>query len=280
VIIDTHAHIYLPDFNQDLTQVMHRAAEVGVQYMLLPNVDETTISAMHQVCDRYPDRLFPMMGLHPCSVKQDNFEALLDVMRQHLFKPVRKYWAVGEIGLDLYWDKSTLDIQITALEQQITWAKALDLPVVFHVRDAFPEIFEVVDRLNDDRLKGVFHCFTGSSADAQHILSYGGFKLGIGGVLTFKNGRIDQFIREIGLEHLVLETDSPYLAPNPHRGKRNEPAYTCLVLQRLSDLTGVSKEEIAAITNQNVIQLFKLNIDLNTKFHEKDFDCSPDYNGL
>lgn len=251
---------------------MQRASHFGVQYMLLPNVDETTIKAMHHVCDRYPDRLFPMMGLHPCSVKQDSFEAVLDVMRQHLFKPVRKYWAVGEIGLDLYWDKSTLAIQIEALEQQIAWAKALNLPVVLHVRDAFPEIFEVVDRLNDDRLKGVFHCFTGTKEDAEHILSYGGFKLGVGGVLTFKNGKIDQFIHEIDLTHLVLETDSPYLAPNPHRGKRNEPAYAHLVLERLAELTRTSKEEIAAITNKNVVELFNLNIDLNNNLHETDFD--------
>ena len=272
MIIDTHAHIYLPDFRQDLSDVVDRARTAGVKYFLLPNVDSTTIEDMHLVADRYPDHALPMMGLHPCSVKPDSLDRELDLIQEHLFKPVRRYWAVGEIGVDLYWDKSTLAIQQEAFGKQIQWAKALGLPVVIHVRDAFDEAFEVVDSYNDERLRGVFHCFTGTKNQAERIIGFGGFKLGIGGVLTFKNGKIDRFIHEVGLEHLLLETDAPYLAPSPHRGKRNEPAYAHLVMEKLAACLGRSEMEIAAETTKNAIELFNLNLSIHA---DSNHDSGP-----
>jgi TatD DNase family protein len=272
MLIDSHTHIYLPEFEEDFSEMVARARAVGVRYFLMPNVDVETIPLMHRIQDRLPDHAFPMMGLHPCSVK-DDFENQLEEIKRHLFQPVRKYWAVGEIGIDLYWDKSTLDIQIKAFEMQIEWAKALNLPIVIHVRDASDEVFEVLDRVNDDRLRGVFHCFTGTKEQAQHIIDYGSFKLGIGGVVTFKNGKIDQFISEVDMSHLILETDAPYLAPVPHRGKRNEPAYSSLVANKLAECYGVSGDEIALTTTQNCIDLFKLNL----TNHEEDPAAYPDF---
>lgn len=272
MLIDSHTHIYLPEFEEDFSEMVARARAVGVRYFLMPNVDVETIPLMHRIQDRLPDHAFPMMGLHPCSVK-DDFENQLEEIKRHLFQPVRKYLAVGEIGIDLYWDKSTLDIQIKAFEMQIEWAKALNLPIVIHVRDAFDEVFEVLDRVNDDRLRGVFHCFTGTKEQAQHIIDYGSFKLGIGGVVTFKNGKIDQFIAEVDMSHLILETDAPYLAPVPHRGKRNEPAYASLVANKLAECYGVSGDEIALTTTQNCIDLFKLNL----TNHEEDPAAYPDF---
>jgi TatD DNase family protein len=272
MLIDSHTHIYLPEFEEDFSEMVARARAVGVRYFLMPNVDVETIPLMHRIQDRLPDHAFPMMGLHPCSVK-DDFENQLEEIKRHLFQPVRKYLAVGEIGIDLYWDKSTLDIQIKAFEMQIEWAKALNLPIVIHVRDAFDEVFEVLDRVNDDRLRGVFHCFTGTKEQARHIIDYGSFKLGIGGVVTFKNGKIDQFISEVDMSHLILETDAPYLAPVPHRGKRNEPAYASLVANKLAECYGVSGDEIALTTTQNCIDLFKLNL----TNHEEDPAAYPDF---
>lgn len=256
MIIDSHTHIYHEDFNEDFDEMISRARAEGVKHFLMPAIDSEYINAMHKVADRLPNSAHPMMGLHPCSVKE-NFQEELDIVERHLFKPIRQYCAVGEIGIDLYWDKTTLEIQIEAFERQIGWAKALKLPIVIHVRDAFAETLEVLDRLNDDQLTGVFHCFTGSKEQAEHIIAYGGFKLGIGGVVTFKNGKIDQFIHEIGLEHLVLETDSPYLAPVPHRGKRNEPSYAKLVAEKLASCYGVSLDEIERQTTENCRNLFK-----------------------
>ncbi|MEX2595992.1 MAG: TatD family hydrolase [Salibacteraceae bacterium] len=259
MLIDSHTHIYLPEFDEDFDEMILRARKENVQAFLLPNIDALSIQGLHQVCDRLPDHAFPMMGLHPCSVKEQYLDELEEIKR-HLFQPVRKYWAVGEIGIDLYWDKSTLKAQTEALTRQIEWAKTLDLPVVLHIRDAFDETFEVIDRLNDEKLRGVFHCFTGTRQQAEHIIGYGGFKLGIGGVVTFKNGKIDRFIHEIDLSHIILETDAPYLAPVPHRGKRNEPAYLALVAQKLAECYGVSLEEVQNATTQNCIDLFQLNL--------------------
>ncbi|GAB4375975.1 MAG: TatD family hydrolase [Salibacteraceae bacterium] len=258
MLIDSHNHLYLPQFDEDRSACIARAVEANVGLLLLPNVDVATIAQMHSVCDAWPDRCLPMMGLHPCSV-DDNHEEQLDVIERHLFMPIRKYWAVGEIGLDLYWDKTTLSRQVEAFERQIQWAKALDLPIVIHVRDAFDETFEVIDSMNDGRLRGVFHCFTGTEAQARKIIDYGGFKLGIGGVITFKNGGLNQFIHNIALEHIVLETDSPYLAPVPHRGKRNEPAYLKIIAQTLANCYKTDVKIIEQVTSQNCIDLFRLN---------------------
>lgn len=254
-LIDTHTHLFSDQFDEDRHSVIQEALNAGVSKMLLPNIDLDSIDAMHQLEKDFPDNCLAMMGLHPCSVTE-NWESELAVIKEHLFN--RKYIAVGEIGMDLYWDKSTLGYQQKAFAQQIEWAKQLEIPIVIHVRDAFDEAFEIVDQLNNDCLTGVFHCFTGTQDQAQHILNYGGFKLGLGGVLTFKNAGLDQVIKDIELEHLILETDSPYLAPHPNRGKRNETSYITYVASKLAEVKGISIEEVAAVTTKNAEELFRL----------------------
>lgn len=256
MIVDSHTHIYHEDFAPDFDEMIARAKASGVKHFLMPAIDAGYTDALHKVADKLPNVAHPMMGLHPCSVKE-NFEEELAFVERHLFEPVRQYCAVGEIGIDLYWDKTTLDIQTIAFERQIEWAKALSLPIAIHVRDAFDETLAIIDRLNDERLTGVFHCFTGTLEQAEQIVSYGGFKLGIGGVVTFKNGKIDQFIHKIGLEHIILETDAPYLAPKPHRGKRNEPAYAALVAEKIASCYGISRHEVEKATTANCCDLFK-----------------------
>lgn len=253
MLIDTHTHLFTGQFDDDRDEVIADALAAGVDKMLLPNIDLESITAMHELAAKYPDHCFPMMGLHPCSVTE-NWEKELEVIHSWLEKG--SYCAVGEIGIDLYWDKSTLPFQQKAFERQVIWAKEKNLPIVIHVRDAFDETFELVDRLNDEHLKGIFHCFTGTIDQAHHILDYGGFKLGIGGVLTFKNSGLDAVIQQIGLEHLVLETDSPYLAPAPHRGKRNLSSYLPLIAQKLAEVHGVTLEEVAARTTRNAKEMF------------------------
>lgn len=252
--IDTHTHLFTKQFDEDRREVVERALESGVTKLLLPNIDLESIDAMHALSSEFPTNCFPMMGLHPCSVNE-NWESDLAVIKSHLDKG--GYCAVGEIGIDLYWDKSTVDFQKKAFAQQIEWAKELGLPIVIHVREAFDETFEVVEQLNDDSLTGVFHCFTGTVEQANRIINYGGFKLGLGGVLTFKNSGLDKVISEIDMKHLILETDSPYLAPTPHRGKRNESDYITLVASKLAEIKNISIEEVAEITSENALGLFK-----------------------
>jgi len=254
-IIDSHCHLYLPEFQNDFDQVISRAKEVGVQKFFLPNIDSSTTQQMLKLVEDYPEVCFPMMGLHPTSVKED-FKEELEKVENELKKG--KYVAVGEIGIDLYWDKTFLNEQIEALKTQIKWAKEYKLPVVIHARDSFQEIFEVIDQLNDGSLKGIFHCFTGSIDDAKKIMDYKGFKMGIGGVVTFKNGGIDKFLNEIPLSNFVLETDSPYLAPVPYRGKRNESAYLVEIISKMSDIYSVSKEEIAETTSRSSLEIFNV----------------------
>jgi TatD DNase family protein len=252
-LIDTHTHLFSEQFNDDRHEIVQEAINAGVSKMLLPNIDLESIDAMHQLEQDFPGQCIAMMGLHPCSVTE-NWEAELAVIKEHLFS--RDYCAVGEIGMDLYWDKASLPYQQKAFAQQIKWAKELKLPIAIHVRDAFDEAFEIVDALNDANLTGVFHCFTGNIEQANHILNYGGFKLGIGGVLTFKNSGLDAIISQIDLEHLILETDSPYLAPAPHRGKRNETSYITYVASKLAEVKGVGIDEVARITTLNAVELF------------------------
>jgi TatD DNase family protein len=254
--IDTHAHLYAKEFDEDRSEMIARAISQGVQQFLLPNIDEESIAGMHQLAKDYPDRCFAMMGIHPSSVAKD-WEAQLSHI-QSFFDP-NIHIAIGEIGIDLYWDKSLQKEQTLAFEQQIIWAKAVGLPIVIHARDSFDEIFEVVDQHNDGQLTGVFHCFTGDLHQAQKIINYGGFKLGIGGVATFKNGGLDKVLPEVDLKHIILETDSPYLAPVPFRGKRNESSYIPLVAERLSELYNVSLATIAETTTAAAQELFKLN---------------------
>jgi len=257
MFVDTHTHLFVDAFDEDIEIVIQRSIDAGVEKLLLPNIDIESIDRMHNLEKKYPNNCVSMMGLHPGSVGE-NWKAHLDIVKTNLFS--RSYCAVGEIGMDLYWDKTFIEAQKEAFRMQITWAKELSLPIVIHARDAFDEIFEIVDELNDDELFGVFHCFTGTLDQANHILSYGGFKLGIGGVLTYKNAKIDEVIREVSLEHLILETDSPYLTPVPHRGKRNESSYIVHVAEKLADVHGVTLKEIEEITTKNASELFNLSI--------------------
>ncbi len=252
--IDTHTHLFSEQFDDDRHEMVQKAIESGISKMLLPNIDLASIEKMHALVADFPAQCYPMMGLHPCSVTA-NWAEDLTVIKKWLDNG--NYCAVGEIGMDLYWDKSTLLYQQQAFTQQVMWAKEKKLPVAIHVRDAFDETFELLDELNDDNLTGVFHCFTGTAAQAERVLSYGGFKLGVGGVVTFKNAGVDKTLATIGLEHLILETDSPYLAPTPHRGKRNESAYIPLIASKLADVKGIKIEEVAEITTQNALALFK-----------------------
>lgn len=255
MLIDTHTHLYTEQFDEDREEVIINAINSGVEKLLLPNIDLNSIDGMHQLVETYPNNCFSMMGLHPTSV-DNNYKEVLTKMKSLLDK--NKYIAVGEIGMDLYWDKKFINEQADALKIQIEWAKEKNLPIVIHVRDAFDEIFEIIDPLNDDKLFGVFHCFTGNLDQANKIINYGGFKLGIGGVLTFKNSGLDQTISQVELKHLVLETDSPYLAPTPHRGKRNESSYVNLVADKLVDVLQVDRDVIVKETTKNANEIFKL----------------------
>jgi TatD DNase family protein len=253
-IIDTHTHLYSESFDEDRTAMIERAIEEGVQKMLLPNIDVDSIEPMYTLCKQFPRNCFPMMGLHPGYINE-KWEENLAIVKQHLFE--RDNIAVGEIGMDLYWDKTFKNEQAQAFRIQIEWAKELKLPIVIHARDAFDEIFEIVDELNDSTLSGVFHCFTGNLEQAKRIENYGGFKIGIGGVLTYKKSGLEDVVKEIPLDVLVLETDSPYLPPTPFRGKRNESAYINYVAEKLAEIKGVSVEELAKITTKNAENLFK-----------------------
>ncbi len=254
-LIDTHAHIYLKDFKEEIDGVLSSAISKGVERIYLPNIDASTVDDLHILSERYPERCFPMMGLHPGSVKE-NVEEELTRVQDLLFHSERKYLAVGEIGIDLYWDKSFIDEQLMAFRRQIEWARELSLPIVIHVRDAFDEVFEVLDELNDDKLRGIFHCFTGNPEQARRVIAYGGFKMGIGGIVTFKNAGLDKTLEEIPLEHLVLETDSPYLAPSPYRGKQNKPEYLFEIAQKLADIKERKIEYIAEVTSENAFTIF------------------------
>ena len=253
-LIDTHTHLFSSQFDEDRNAVVQKAIDNGVSKMLLPNISSETIEAMHQLCQDFPKHCYPMMGLHPCDVKDDYLKEL-EIVKAQLDKG--KYVAVGEIGIDLYWDKSTLDIQKKAFRQQLIWAKEYDLPVAIHIRESFDEIFEVIEEVNDEKLRGVFHCFTGTKEQGLRAIDMG-FMLGIGGVVTFKNSGLDQTLSGLPLAQLILETDSPYLAPAPHRGQRNESAFIPLMAQKLADIYEMDIEEVARITTQNAKTLFKL----------------------
>lgn len=254
MLTDTHTHLYSDAFSEDQSEMMQRAFDAGINRFFIPAIDSGYTEAMYLLEKNYPENVFLMMGLHPTSVKED-FEAELAHVEEQFKK--RNFYAVGEIGIDLYWDKSTLDIQKTAFKRQIQLAKKHKLPIVIHCREAFDEIFEVLESEKDDDLFGIFHCFTGNMKQAETAISYN-MKLGIGGVVTFKNGKIDAFLDKIPLRHIVLETDSPYLAPAPFRGKRNESSYIALVCKKLSEIYSISEEEVARITTKNSKDVFKV----------------------
>ena len=253
--IDTHCHLYSEEFNQDIEQVIANAIKEGVEKFYLPAIDSESHEKMLQLETEYPEQIFSMMGLHPCYVKPESWEKELEIVKNYLDQ--RHFPAIGEIGIDLYWDKTTLDIQVKAFEQQIDWAIEKDLPIVIHTRESFDETFEVLERKKHPKLRGIFHCFSGNLEQAHHAVDLN-FILGIGGVVTFKNGKIDQFLSEIPLNKIVLETDSPYLAPVPHRGKRNESSYLDLVAGKLVDIYGKDFSEIDRITTENAKNLFKI----------------------
>lgn len=256
-LVDTHTHLFLEQFENDWQEVIQRAIDQNVTKMLLPAIESKSYPAIKKLCEVFPGNCFPMTGLHPCSV-DDNFGKELELVYNNLKNKTMNWVAVGEIGIDLYWDKTFINQQKEALAQQIEWAKEFQFPIVIHVRDSFDETFEVIDKLNDNNLTGVFHCFTGTKEQADHIISYGGFKLGIGGVVTFKNSGVEKIIEQIDVEHLILETDSPYLTPVPFRGKRNESYYVNLVAKKLSEIYDLPLTKIAEITTKNANALFKL----------------------
>lgn len=251
-MIDTHAHIYLEHFSADLEQVIERALEKGVQKILLPNIDSTSIDSMLELEEKYPDICYPMMGLHPCSVKAD-FEQELRLVEEWLSK--RSFLAVGEMGTDLYWDKTFWEQQKEAFHFQCELALKYDLPIVIHCRETIDETIDLVRQYIGKGLKGVFHCFTGNEVQGKQITDLG-FYLGLGGVSTFKNGGMDKIIPHLDRSKIILETDSPYLTPAPHRGKRNEPAYVDLVADKVSEYLGMSKEALGEMTTTNANALF------------------------
>ncbi|MDX1666558.1 MAG: TatD family hydrolase [Saprospiraceae bacterium] len=252
-LIDTHAHLYLQQFEEDREEVLQRAFAAGVQKIYLPNVDSDTISDMLKLEADYPGRCFAMMGLHPCSVK-DNYREELAIVKEWLQS--RPFAAVGEIGIDLYWDKTHIDEQRKAFERQMEWSIEFDLPIVIHSRESTDMIIEIIDGFSKKSdLRGIFHCFTGDEDQARAIVDLG-FYLGIGGVLTFKNAGLDETVRQVSLEYLVLETDAPYLAPAPHRGKRNESAYVLDVARKLASVKEVSLEEVIEKTGRNAERIF------------------------
>jgi TatD DNase family protein len=254
--IDTHTHLFASEFKDDIDIVVKNAINSGVSKMLLPNIDSSTTNNMLQLCNKYPQHCFPMIGLHPCSVKKDNIDKEISHVEEMLNK--NKFIAIGEIGLDLYWDKSTLSYQKVAFESQIKLAKKYQLPIVIHVRDSFNEAIEIVEKLNNENLSGVFHCFTGNIQEAERIINLQNFYLGIGGVVTFKNGGINKIINQISLDNIILETDSPYLTPTPFRGKRNESKYLVNIAQKMSEIYEIDINEIANKTSSNAINLFKI----------------------
>ncbi len=253
MIIDTHAHLYLGEFDEDRDEMMERAFAVGIEQFYLPNIDSSSVERMLKMEAAYPGQCYPMMGLHPCSVGE-NYREELAIAERWLAE--RPFNAIGEVGIDLYWDTTYLQFQKIAFRTQIGWAKELSLPIVIHSRNSLDLIIDLLKQEKDDRLQGIFHCFTGSLQQAEEIMDLG-FYMGIGGVLSFKNSGLAQTVAEIPIDRLVLETDAPYLAPTPHRGKRNESAYLKLIAEKLALVKNMPFEEVAAKTTENAKKIFE-----------------------
>ena len=254
MMIDTHSHIYLPEFDPDRQLMLERAEKAGIRQILMPAIDSSTHEVMLKLEAEQPVTCIAMMGLHPCSVKE-NYRDELRIVRNFLEK--RSFKAVGEIGLDFFWDKTFVAEQYLAFHEQIEWALQYDIPIVIHSRESIDDCIKVVAEHQKGKLKGVFHCFSGNEIQANQVIDLG-FYLGIGGVVTFKNAGLDKVMRSVLVENVVLETDAPYLAPMPFRGKRNEPSYLAYVLKKLSDIKGVSEEKIALTTTENAKKLFQI----------------------
>ena len=251
--IDTHSHLYSEQFDKDRSKVVAEAIAKGVNTILLPNISSDYTEGMLDLCDEFPNNCYPMMGLHPCDVTKENYDMEITNVEKEL--ATGNYIGVGEIGLDLYWDKTTLEIQKKAFVHQVELAKKHQLPIAIHVRDSFNEAIEIIERLNSETLRGVFHCFTGDNKDAKRVINLGGFYLGIGGVLTFNNSGLEHTIKEINLQYLILETDAPYLAPAPFRGKRNESKYIINIAEKLAEVHNINIEKVAKTTTKNAKNL-------------------------
>ena len=254
-LIDTHNHLYLEEFDPEQDALVDAALKSGIDTLLLPNVDLTTIDRMHNLCDRFPGFAYPMMGLHPTSVDEHYAEAL---KKTESYLGKRPYCAIGEIGIDLYWDKTYLKEQKIVFEEQLKWSIDLDLPVAIHTRDAYPEVLESIHKVGADKLTGVFHSFTGTITDLEEIKKLKKFKLGINGVITFKNSKLWDTILSTDINSIVLETDAPYLAPVPYRGKRNEPVYIWKTAEKVADTYGLTLDETVELTRKNALDLFKI----------------------
>ena len=253
-IIDTHTHLYLNQFKDDVDLVIERAKNAGIDKFIFPAIDSSHFKDMHELRNRYPENIYLMSGLHPVSVK-DNYKEELNLVLKSL--ETHNYVGIGEIGIDLYWDKTFLKQQQEAFEFQIRLAISNNLPIVIHFRDGFDEIFEILDAEKCSKMRGIFHCFTGTLEQANRAINLG-FNLGIGGVVTFKNGGIDKFLNKIDIKNIVLETDAPYLSPVPHRGKRNESFYVTYILKKISELYALNEQEIAKITSKNALEIFNI----------------------
>lgn len=254
MLIDTHSHLFLEEFSDDLPQVMERARQAGVSRIYMPNIDSTTIESMLSVCADYPDFCYPMIGLHPTSVNE-SYRQELSIVRERLEAP-NNFVAIGEIGLDLYWDKTFLNEQLYVFEKQIEWALEYKLPIVIHSREAFDYIYKVMEPYKKTPLTGIFHSFTGTSEEAAKLLEFEGFMLGINGVVTFKKSTLPEALTTVPLERIVLETDSPYLAPVPNRGKRNESANVRDTLMKVADIYQRDPEYVAQVTSVNALKVF------------------------
>lgn len=253
MFIDTHTHLYSEEFNSDRHESINQAIEKGVTKFYMPNVDSTSIDGMLELEVHFPEQCLPMMGLHPCSVKE-NYREELDIVRKWL--DLRRFSAIGEIGIDLYWDKTFIKEQELAFREQVFWALEYNYTIVIHCRNAFDEIFSILKSF-DKLPKGIFHCFSGDIIQAQQVLSLGNFKLGIGGVVTFKNSGLDKVVEQLHLSDLVLETDTPYLAPVPYRGKRNESSYIPLIAQKIAEIKNITTQEVAEVTSKNALEIFE-----------------------
>ncbi len=254
LFVDTHTHLFLSEFDNDRSEAMKRAKDAGVSKLFMPNVDTSTIQGLINICNEFQEQCFPMMGLHPSSVTK-NYQNDLNIIKQQFSK--QKFYAVGEIGIDLYWEKTYKKEQIKAFTEQVKWAEQFSLPVVIHSRYALSCIFEVLDTLQIPNLKGIFHCFGGTVNEAQRAIDMG-FKIGIGGVVTFKNSGMQKVVANIDLDNIVLETDAPYLAPVPKRGKRNESAYIPYIAQKIADIKQTSIDNVAKITTENALKVFRI----------------------
>ena len=253
IFTDTHTHLYLEEFDQDRREVIEKATGSGVKYMMLPNIDSTSISTMLALADEFPGNCFPMMGLHPTSVKE-NFRDELAIVEEQLQE--RKFYGIGECGIDLYWDKTFAKEQEYVFRHHIELALSYNLPLIVHIRESFNEVIRILRDVNKPDLRGIFHCFSGSPEQAKQATGLG-FSLGLGGVITFKNNRMQETLKHVDMKHLVLETDAPFLAPMPYRGKRNDPSYIPIIAEKVAEIKGISPEEVARNTTENARKLFR-----------------------